>query len=99
MLIPKSLQIGKRRYKIRHEKFAPRVGTAGEIAYDHHEIVIATHSNVSGNSYKTDDVSDTFWHELTHAILHDMEDPLYRDEAFVTEFSKRLNQAVVTARL
>jgi hypothetical protein len=43
--------------------------------------------------------AETFWHELTHCILHDMGHKLWRDEQFVTEFSKRLNQAVHTAKL
>lgn len=38
-----------------------------------------------------------FWHELTHAILHDMGED-WRDEKFVVAFSKRLNQAIQTAR-
>lgn len=99
MLIPKSLTIGKRKYKIKHVRHAPRVGTAGQVRYSHHEIVVASHSNCSGRAYKHEYISDTFWHELTHAILHDMDNKLHRDEEFVTEFSKRLNQAVLTAEL
>ena len=45
------------------------------------------------------EISDTFWHELTHAILHDMEHPLCRNERFVSGFSERLNRAVNSARL
>ncbi len=99
MLIPKSLTIGKRRYTIKHVRHAPRVGTAGQVRYNHGEIVVATHSNCSGNAFKSEFISDTFWHELTHAILHDMKNPLHLDEAFVTAFSQRLNQAVMTAEL
>ncbi len=44
-------------------------------------------------------IAETFWHEVTHAILHDMQHPLWRDEKFVTAFSKRLNEVVHTAKL
>jgi len=43
-------------------------------------------------------VSETFWHEVTHAVLHDMHHPLWADEKFVTEFSKRLDQVIKTAK-
>jgi len=43
--------------------------------------------------------AETFWHETVHAILYDMEHKLWRNEKFVTEFSKRLNQVIHTAKL
>ena len=42
-------------------------------------------------------IQTTFWHEATHAILHDMESPLWRSEKFVTEFSTRLVKLINTA--
>jgi len=42
--------------------------------------------------------SDTFWHELTHAILHDMDSRLVNDESFVTRFAYRLNNAINSAK-
>ena len=42
--------------------------------------------------------SETYWHELTHLILHSMRSPLWRDEVFVTRFSKRLDESIRTAR-
>ena len=35
-----------------------------------------------------------FWHEVTHAILHDMNHPLYCNEKFVVRFSQRLNEVM-----
>jgi 23S rRNA maturation-related 3'-5' exoribonuclease YhaM len=35
---------------------------------------------------------------LTHAILHDMGSKLEANEVFVTEFSKRLNNAIHSAK-
>lgn len=40
----------------------------------------------------------TFWHEATHAILHDMGSVLWDDEKFVTQFSERLVKLINTAR-
>jgi hypothetical protein len=42
---------------------------------------------------------ESFWHELTHAILHDMKaKKLNDDEAFVINFSRRLHHAIKSAR-
>lgn len=41
----------------------------------------------------------TFWHEVTHAVLHDMGDPRWKDEKFVDEFGRRLAEVVRTAEL
>lgn len=43
-------------------------------------------------------VRTTFFHELTHAVLYEMEHPLARNEAFVTEFARLLSGAIETAR-
>jgi hypothetical protein len=49
-------------------------------------------SNVTGKQFDADRVQENFWHEITHAILHDMgEDKLNNNEKFVVEFSKRLS--------
>ena len=44
-------------------------------------------------------MAETFWHEATHEILHDMRHPAHGDEVFVTEFSRRLTRLVYTAKL
>jgi hypothetical protein len=43
-------------------------------------------------------MQETFWHELTHAILHEMDHPLFRSEVFVTQFAKLLSQSINSAR-
>jgi hypothetical protein len=44
-------------------------------------------------------VQDSFWHELVHAILYDMErHNLNRDESFVIGFASRLSKAIDSAR-
>jgi hypothetical protein len=52
----------------------------------------------TGMLYDKEERSETFWHELTHAILHDMKSKLDYDEKFVTAFSQRLDQAINTAK-
>jgi hypothetical protein len=40
----------------------------------------------------------TFWHEVMHAILHDMGSPKWRDEKFVDAIGRRLAGVVASAR-
>jgi hypothetical protein len=44
-------------------------------------------------------MQETFWHELTHAVLYEMDHPLYRSEVFVTRFAQLLNKAINSAEL
>jgi len=54
---------------------------------------------VTGRAYTQAMMSETFWHELTHAILNDMgEDTLNKNEKFVTGFANRLTKAIRSAR-
>lgn len=73
-------------------------GVVGGTWYKEKLIEVATHSNVRGVRFKKEDVYDTFWHELTHAILKDMGSKLEADEKFVTAFSERLTNAILSAR-
>ena len=60
------------------------------------ELAKRTHHGVP---FRLSALEETFWHELTHAILHDMgEHQLNNRESFVEEFSRRLSAAIRTAR-
>jgi hypothetical protein len=83
MQIPQSVKIGKRKYHI--TKTALRGATRGRVYPQSAFIELG-----SDDPY-------VFWHEVTHAILHDMGED-WRDEKFVIAFSKRLNQAIQTAK-
>jgi hypothetical protein len=96
--IPKRIKVGKTWYDIDQVKHMQSRGKMGATWYDLNLIDIATHSNISGRRFKKEEVSDTFWHELTHAILKDMGSKLEADEKFVTAFSERLNNAINSAR-
>jgi len=63
-----------------------------------HTIEIAQMNPLHGYKYSADERANTFWHELTHAILYDMNNKLTHDEKFVFDFANRLHQAISTAR-
>lgn len=93
MVIPKTIAVGKTLYKV--EEPREMYKCLGQINFDKKTISVATHAG----RYRLADGerSDSFWHELTHAILHDMDHPLTRDEKFVTAFARRLNDAILSA--
>ena len=95
MLIPYSFKLGKKQYHV--YRYNTPGTTLGQCFPEIQGIRVATTRNWMPRKPK--DVAETFWHEVTHAILHDMGHKLWRDEYFVTEFSKRLNQVIHTARL
>lgn len=98
MIIPSSVRVGKIRYTV--TQFPPDLRTApgwrGATVYAFKDIRIAYGS--AEKKYTPAQKSETFWHELTHAILYDMQSRLNHDENFVTEFSRRLNNAVHSAK-
>ena len=93
MLLPKTIEVGKSIYKINQPREIDKC--LGQIDFDKKTIDVATHA---GKYALADgERSDSFWHELTHAILHDMNHPLTRDEKFVTAFARRLNESILSA--
>jgi hypothetical protein len=99
MLIPKSFKLGKRVYTVQVLPTMDKRGVMGATYFQAARIEIGERSKRTGVAYKREDVSNTFWHELTHAILNDMGSNLQRNESFVTAFADRLNQVVNTAKL
>ena len=98
MRIPKRLKVGKRWYKVDVIDKMEVMGTMGNTDYATGRIAVATRSTLTDERYKKEDVYDTFWHELTHAILKDMGSKLEANEKFVCAFSSRLNNAILSAR-
>jgi hypothetical protein len=85
---PRRLRVGKRWYSVEIVEAMANKHEIGRVHYNTRTIELAR---------KTKD--ETFWHELTHAILHDLgEHRLNARESFVEEFSARLAAAVKTAR-
>jgi hypothetical protein len=101
MKIPKEVVIGNTPHQIRTKKSIIYKNTVchGFFNEDDCTIDIAEGNPVRGYKYDADERANTFWHELTHAILYDMHElELNANEKFVTAFADRLDQAIKTAR-
>jgi antirestriction protein ArdC len=94
MQLPKRFKLNKRAYTV--SPLAIRTGrTTGYFYPAVGVIMVATTSK--GAPRKPQAVQTTFWHEATHAILHDMGHPLTSNEQFVTAFSTRLVKLINTS--
>ena len=98
LALPKKVKVGNNWYSVdiadslRHRMYM------GEVHYAKRTITLARKS-YHGVPLKLSALHETFWHELTHAILESMgRDELNNDEDFVEEFSNRLAKAIESAR-
>ena len=100
MKIPKQVTIGQTPHLVRtkNEVLVGKTICHGSFEEGTHTISIAQGNPDRGYKYTADERSNTFWHELTHAILYDMGNDLTHNEKFVTAFADRLDQAVKTAK-
>lgn len=98
MQIPKRITVGSKTYDVIKLKAVDNDSKLGRIDYFNEVIWLATHDS-RGNKLAQSEVVDTFWHELTHAVLHDMRNALRDDEKFVTAFSHRFSTAINSAQL
>jgi hypothetical protein len=100
MKIPKQVTIGRTPHLVRtkNEVLVGKTICHGSFEEGTHTISIAQGNPDRGYKYTADERSNTFWHELTHAILYDMGNDLTHNEKFVTAFADRLDQAVKTAK-
>lgn len=96
--IPHRIRVGKQMYSVDVVESMRRKATMGRTYYDLSRIEIGTTSNTTGRKFTDDEIDDTFWHEITHAILYDMNHRLHNDEKFVTEFAGRLAKAIKSAQ-
>jgi hypothetical protein len=95
--IPKTIRVGKKRYSIEIVETLLQ-HRMGAVNFDNNQIKIGRKS-MSGHRYTQAMMTDTFWHELVHAILNDMgRNTLNADEKFVTGFANRLTKAIQSAR-
>lgn len=101
MKIPNEVKIGKTKIRVL-KPYAVRVGKdacRGCYNWATKEIHVANYTPSGKHKYSPSEKSNTFWHELTHAILHDMgEKKLNDNEQFVSDFADRLDQAIKTAK-
>lgn len=98
MKIPKKFRVGKTHYKVKHVGCFDWTLKRGEINYDKREVTLAVYAGLVGPLRSPHQLTHTFWHEATHAILHDMGHRLHTNEGFVDEFAKRLTDIVYSAR-
>ena len=97
--IPKRIRVGDKAYSIEVVEAMLDKRLAGEINYHNRLIQVGMRDGRTGRLFNPNFVHETFWHELVHAILDDMdEDKLNRNEKFVTAFAARLSKAIRTAR-
>ena len=92
-MLPKTVKVGKTTYTINQPKDIE--GCLGQINFT--EKVINVAKQAQNYKLASEERSDTFWHEMTHAILHDMGHELTHNEKFVTAFARRLNDAILSA--
>jgi hypothetical protein len=95
--LPTNMKVGSKWYRFWYSAQPPRTTCYGRIHYAIRTVHIYDHKG-NGTPIKPADVRETFWHELTHAILYEMKHDLHNNEKFVTQFSHMLSKAVDSAR-
>lgn len=95
--IPRKIRVGDKWYSVEVVEAMRERRRAAYVHYGNRKITVARTSNISGKMFAPREMNEAFWHELTHAILEDMHHPLRGSERFVTEFAKRLSQAIESA--
>jgi hypothetical protein len=98
LTLPKKVKVGENWYSVDVADTMRERMYMGEVHYAKRTITLARKS-YHGVPLKLSALHETFWHELTHAILESMgRDALNNDEHFVEEFSARLAKAIASAR-
>ncbi len=98
LTLPRSIRVGNKRYSIDVVETMLSKGEMARVEYGASKIRLGKRSNVTGKRYSQSEIKESFFHELVHAILYDMDaHRLNRDEKFVTEFSNRLSKALSKA--
>ena len=96
--LPKKIKVGAKWYSVEVVEAMRDKSLMGRVNYTERKIELGrrTHHDIP---FKLSALHETFWHEVVHAILHDMkEHELNEREQFVEEFSLRLARAINTAR-
>lgn len=95
--IPTEMQIGNKKYVVQqHEKLGNGYDK-GVVDVKAKRIELGK-KDVAGSKFSAEERYETLFHEMTHAILYEMNHPLWRDEKFVNRFAKHLTDAICTAR-
>ena len=85
MKIPKEITIGRKTYMVQTNDNLLNGRLMGQIDYANDVMKIVTHATYKRKNgtevhvkFSEQEIADTFWHELTHGILHEMSHPLDR---------------------
>ena len=98
LTLPKKIKVGDNWYSVDIAETMKERLYMGEVHYGKRTITLARKS-YHGIPLKLSALHETFWHELTHAILESMgRTDLDNDETFVEDFSNRLAKAIQSAR-
>ena len=98
MSLPKKVKVGNRWYSVEVVEAMRDKSIMGRVNYTDRTIELGKRTH-HGVPFKLSALHETFWHELTHAILDNMNrTELNNDENFVEEFSTRLAKAIQSAR-
>ena len=92
--IPKKFKVGGVDYEV---QFVEHCGTNDDFGLWEPQGIIEIANQSGGYDISDSKKKQTFFHELTHAILFAMrKDDLNDDESFVNTFSSFLNEAIST---
>jgi methyl coenzyme M reductase alpha subunit len=98
-MFPRRMRVGQKMYSVEVVEAMIEKNCVGRTHYADCNIQIAAKHNSTGRFLAGAEIRNTFWHEVTHAILEDMgRHTLNRDERFVAEFANRLSKAIDSAK-
>ena len=95
MKLPKIIAVGDKKYTVINTT-TKEPYVLGSISYTNCTITVST--KTPQRVVPKAEQAVVFWHEVVHAILHDIKPKLNKDERFVEEFAERLQQVTTSAR-
>lgn len=101
MNFPTHITVRGVRYTVR-ERDCCLIGDRGYVSYAPHNIIVLYRRPPGGPEWPAAKRRETFWHELTHAVLNAYPNDkqfaaLRSDERFVERFARTLSQAIDSA--
>ena len=97
MRIPKRITVGRTKYKVLVNADELEDDAMGAINFGLKIILIRTQFD-DGKRVAKEEINNSFWHEMTHAVLFDMGHELYNNEVFVRSFANKLSDAIDSAK-
>ena len=97
MRIPNRVTVGRTKYKVLVNSEELEEDAMGAINFGLKIILIRTQFD-DGKRVAKEEISNSFWHEMTHAVLFDMGHELYNNEVFVRSFANKLSDAIDSAK-